>query len=99
MSQLFNIAGVRATLRAIVKDRRLYLPHVELPSMYSIISLHSSSLLTALFVCITGVANIPFSMLKHRGAKGIILDKDNTLTAPYTKQIPEPILVRNTIVT
>jgi phosphatidylglycerophosphatase GEP4 len=37
------------------------------------------------------VTMIPLLKLKKRGIQGLIFDKDNTLTAPYTNDLPSDI--------
>jgi hypothetical protein len=47
------------------------------------------------FVLVTAIATIDFKKLKEAGFKGIIFDKDNTLTAPYKLSVYPGIEVRD----
>lgn len=38
------------------------------------------------------VRQIPFRSLKERGFKGVVFDKDNTLTAPYKPEFHAPLV-------
>lgn len=72
MVQSWNWPGVYWTLRSVVMQRGLVVPHLRAPD----------------------VRAIQWHALRARGCRGVVFDKDNTLTAPYAPSLFSTLAVR-----
>jgi len=65
MVQSFNLAAIRTTVRVLLREPTLALPHAH----------------------VRDISELDFAQLHASGCRGVIFDKDNTLTAPYKNEV------------
>jgi phosphatidylglycerophosphatase GEP4 len=65
MVQSVNLAAVRTTVRVLLREPTLALPHAR----------------------VRDISELDFAQLHEAGCRGVIFDKDNTLTAPYANEV------------
>lgn len=69
LGQRINLEGITCSVKMLVKDNHLAIPHVSVPD----------------------ISYIDWDELKSRGFQGVVFDKDNTLTIPYSSNIWGPL--------
>ena len=65
MVQSLNLAAIRTTVRVILREPALALPHRH----------------------VRDISELDFVKLRAAGCRGVVFDKDNTLTAPYSNEV------------
>ena len=65
MVQSLNLAAIRTTVRVILREPALALPHAH----------------------VRDISELDFAKLRAAGCRGVVFDKDNTLTAPYSNEV------------
>ena len=65
MVQSLNLAAIRTTVRVILREPALALPHAH----------------------VRDITELDFAKLRAAGCRGVVFDKDNTLTAPYSNEV------------
>ncbi|TDH65045.1 uncharacterized protein CCR75_002124 [Bremia lactucae] len=82
-----NLGGVVEFCRVLTCQPQLLLPQLSLGAV------PNASILTHLYIAFwsthaSDMTEVPFQKLRDRGFRGVIFDKDNTLTIPHEIAIP-----------
>ncbi|RLN56224.1 hypothetical protein BBJ28_00014135 [Nothophytophthora sp. Chile5] len=83
-----NLGGVAEFCRVLVRQPQLLLPQLSVKGVRVRLLFRRGRTHANLCLCVAAdVTEVPFQTLKDRGFRGVIFDKDNTLTAPHRMEV------------